>query len=47
MITIAIPPQALHKAFRAQETTDLRDLALCGNGTGVMWLLVPVYAVAE
>ena len=45
MITLAIPPQTLHKAFRAVNTFDLRDLSLSGTGTEVMWLLVPVYAV--
>ena len=47
MITLAIPPQALHKAFRPENAFDLRDLSLCGTGTEVMWLLVPVYAVGE
>lgn len=47
MITLTIPPQALHNAFRVENTVDLRDLALCGIGAEVMWMLVPVYAVAE
>jgi len=47
MITLAIPPQALHNAFRVENTVDLRDLALFGAGTEILWLRVPVYAVAE
>lgn len=47
MITLDIPPQALHNAFRVEGTIDLRDMALCGIGAEVMWMLVPVYAVAE
>ena len=47
MITFTIPPEAPHKAFRVENTVDLRNLALCGTGTEVMWLLVPVCAVAE
>lgn len=42
MITLNIPPQALHNAFRVENTVDLRELALGSTGTEVMWLLVPV-----
>lgn len=47
MITLTIPLQAPHNAFRDEGTIDLRDMALCGTGTEVLWLLVPVYTVAE
>lgn len=47
MITLTIPPQARHNAFRGENTVDLRDLALFGTGTEILWLRVPVYAVAE
>ena len=47
MITLNIPPQALHNAFRVENSVDLKDLSLCGTGTEVMWLLVPVYVSGQ
>lgn len=47
MITLTIRPQALHNAFRGENTVDLRDLALFGTGTEIMWLRVLVCAVAQ
>ena len=47
MITLNIPPQALHNAFRVENSVDLKDMSRCGTGTEVMWLLVPVYVSGQ
>ena len=33
MITLNIPPQALHNAFRVENTFNLKDLSRCDTGT--------------
>lgn len=42
-----IPLSPPHKVFRTENIIDLRELARCGTGAEVMWLLVPVYVAGE